>query len=596
MPTDLLELVERLSPQQAREFLRFRNFAGKFWTIGTKSQGFQPFRINRGQIIVDDEFERQWSDRGYVRLNILKARQQGNTTYCTRRALKYTMHRSGVTALTIADKKETPSEWLTRCSRNVAETPTCLMYPQERVQAGHQIAFKNGSRYYIGSAQGGFPGVGDTVHFLHLSELCWWDKPPISKDPEEVLFPLAPAIPSGDDIRGSVVLRDSTGQMVGDWWHRAWIEGKRDDSEYVNIFLPWFLIETYRREDMADAVTGLSKFEQELVRQAAGFGVDLDHSQIAWYRNVLVSEFHGNTDECRAAYPANEDEAFMAPGLTVYKPHHILAARKTEGEPIWRGDILGDASPELAKMDPNGAGECKIWDHPDPRYHYVLGADCQWGKKKEADWDVAYVECLETGRVVAKCKGQYPLEVWGWKIAALGHKYNECPVAPERNGQESGKGETVMAALLGQDGRPWRYPNVWVRSDDTKLKGWMPKDYGWWTDHHTKGQMIATSLNGTLDGSFDWRDKEAIDQAQTIIRHEDNSIGAPVGLHDDDWMARIITGELARRVRPGVDLYVEAMPGKAWDDLTDTEKRVLEHVERMDAADRKAARGHTGEW
>jgi len=43
----------------------------------------------------------------------------------------------------------------------------------------------------------------------------------------------------------------------------------------------------------------------------------------------------------------------------------------------------------------------------------------------------------------------------------------------------------------------------------------------------------------------------------SIIRHEDNSIGAPDGMFDDDWMSRLITGYVAHRLRPVTELYKE---------------------------------------
>ncbi len=553
---EILDYIKNADPAELADWWSFKQFSANYWRIPTKSKGLQPLRLNHAQRIVDAEFERQMKGRRFVRMNVLKCRQAGDTTYWVHRALKTVLHNDAHTALTIADKKETPAEWLARCQTNVDRTPECLRPAQDKRQAGYQIALKNGSRYYIGSAQGGFPGVGDTVHFLHLSELCWWDKPPISKDPDEVLGPLMPAVPSGSDVIGSVVARDSTGAMVGDWWNQRWIEGKDADCEYINVFLPWFLIETYRRDDLVSDVLDLTPDEREVVRIAKVYDIDLDKSQIAWRRQITKTDFHGDVDEAKAAYPSTEEEAFMAPGLTVYKPHHVVPARKTVREPIWRGDLLGDCSPSGAGFDQNASGDCLIWGWPDPRYHYVIGADCQWGKRKDADWDVCYVECLETGQVCAKIKGHYPLNYWGWQLAALGHKYNTCVIAPETNGQEAASAGSVIATLLGNVG-DWSYPNVWIRSNDAKLKGFKPEDYGWWTTAPNKAQMIAFSQNGSENGSFDWCDKEAVTQMAFIIRHKDNSIGAPEGLHDDDWMARLITAYVSHRERQQGNLYVE---------------------------------------
>ena len=542
---------------QARELLSMRGFAARWWSVPTKSGGRTAFVLNRPQRLVDGVAQCQWDECGYLRMNVLKCRQMGDTTYWSHDLLRRCMFRDATTGLILADKRETPAVWLARCAYNAERTP--LSPGVDTSQVGHQIGLKNGSRLYIGSAQGGFPGVGDTVHYLLLSELCWWDKPPISKNPDEVLHPLEPAVPSGADMPGSVVVRDSTGVMRGDWWSLRWEEGKAKGSEYRNVFVPWFLMETYRRDDLASDVLSLSEYEQSLVRAAAAYDVSLDHAQIAWRRGVLRTVFHGDDDECAAAYPATEDEAFMSPGLPVYKPHHVRAARETVREPVWCGNILGDGAPSLASFDPSDAGELWVWEWPDERYHYALGADCQWGKHRDADWDVLHVECLETGRLCAKVRGHYPLNLWGWKIAATGHKYNTCPVAPEVSGQEAGSAGGVMGVLLGNVGA-WRYPRIYVRTDDQSLKGHRPQDYGWDTNHWTKGQLIADSQQRTLEGCYDWCDGGAVDQMATVIKPEDGNPRSPEGMHDDDWMSRMITAYVSKRERGRTELWREPEP------------------------------------
>ena len=572
--------LDDLTPKQARGMLRFRNFAEALWTIPTKSHGFVPFKLMRAQQMVDDEYERQMDERGFVRMNNLKCRQVGDTSYWTRRALLYVLHRPAVTALTVAHEKSLPGQWLTRCRRNVEETPSCLR-PAQEAEQGYQLSFTNGSRYYIGSAQGGFPGVGDTIQFLHKSEAGRWDKPPISKDPDEVLIPLAPAIPTGDDRIGTVDITESTGVMVGDWWYRKWMSGKDPEDECTNLFLPWFLVETYRRTDLESEVIDLSSDEQAMVKEAGRYDIDLSHAQIAWYRNELRQPpYYGNLDEFRAEYPATEDEAFMSPGASIYTPRQIRNARATVRTPIWRGNLLGvENAPSQRQLSPNAeSGELFILEWPDERYHYCLGADCMWGRKKENDWDYHHIECLETGKVVAWCKGQYTMPEWGWKIAASGFLYNTCPVAPERNGQAGSAADGVMNALLGNV-YGWRYPNIWIRSDDAKLRGFRPDDYGWWTDNPSKGQLIAYSQGQTDLAAFDWANAEAVDQMATIIRREDNSIGAPEGSHDDAWISRLITAYVANRLRPQTDLYVTPEPQKG-SLMTTPEDRFLHMIRR----------------
>ncbi len=543
---------------QLRNRLRkFRGYAAAFWTLKNKDSEIVPFHLRRCQVALDNEYERQMDERGFVRMNVLKLRQGGVTTWSMGRGMHFAMTRSA-TGLTLAHDDKLPPVWLNRSKGWVEQTPEALR-PHVKLTNRNEIYFdKLESRYYVGSAGGQFPGMGDTITYLHLSELGSWDKSPLLIDPDEVLYDLKPALPTGDSIKGTVEIRESTGKMVSDWWNKAWIRGKDPKDEFVNLFLPWFFQEEYRRDDLASDILSLNDYEQWLVRQAKSVhGIDIDHAQLAFRRNGIRQDpYYGNIDEWACRYPATEEEAFVAPGETVYTRAHVQAALKTVRPPIEKKNILGEGAPSQAKFDDNEHGEMSIWEAPDPRYHYLLAADCMWGKKKENDKDVLYVECLETARICAKVKGQYPLNYWGWKIAAVGHLYNDCPVAPETNGQEAMSAGSVIAVLLGNVGT-WRYPNIWIRNEDMKFKDHAPKDYGWWTTHPNKNEMIAFSMNGCLDGSFDWCDQDAVTQMGTIIRREDNSVGAPEGSHDDDWMARLMTGYIAHRQRSRTVLYAE---------------------------------------
>jgi hypothetical protein len=563
-----------LTPEQLAKLRDFRWYSEKCWKLADKSGAVVPFRLNAVQTIVDNACRRMMDELGFIWLNILKLRQGGITTYCTGLATHTVMTRA-CTALTLAHDDKLPPVWLSRCKSWRDQTPEALQ-PHIGTTQRNELSFdKMPSRYYVGSAAGGFPGMGDTIRFLHLSEVGSWDKAPVHVDPDKVLYDLKPALPTGEMQRGTVVIRESTGKMKGDWWHRAWMAGKEKGSEFRNVFLPWFLQEEYRSHRLAPEVIGLSDYEKRLVRYAKSeFGVDLDNSQLAWRRNEIRQDpYYGNEAEWGCRYPAYEEEAFLSTGQPIYTAAQVQSAKDTIREPEWKGYLLGDGSPELASLSDNANGELWVWEFPRDGYHYVIGADCQWGDKSvENDWDVAYVECLETGQICARLKGHYALNVWGWKLAALGFKYNLAVLAPERNSLAS---DGLMPVLLGQVAE-WRYPNVWIRTDDVSLKGHRPQDYGWLTTNHTKGELIAFSLMGTDDGSFDWCDEECVHQMSTIITHDDLKIGAPAGMHDDCWMARLITAYVAHKTRPRTELYRE--PQKEVLRLTSLSDRLMASI------------------
>lgn len=539
---------------------RFDGYARKWFTVASKAGGFAKLDLRPAQAIIDHAWTEQQDDQGCVRLNILKCRQCGATTYCRARATHWSMTHTAATCLTIAHEQRLPEQWLAQCRELVAGVPEG-MRPGLMTAQGYQLKWDNGSRYYIGSAGGGFPGVGDTINFLHLSELGRWDKSPVSVDPDAVLLPLQPAIPSGLNRAGTVIIRESTGVVRGDYWWRTWTAGRRGEDGFHNVFLPWFLVPEYRRDDLAGEVLEPSQRERDIEAAGRVHGVTIDKAQLAWRRaEIRGSPWNGREDAWAAEFPATEEEAFLPAGASVYTAEHIRQARLSVRVPRWRGNLLTEGvagSPYPARVDANESGEMLIWEWPNEKLHYVIGADCQWGDSKTADFDVAYVECLETSKLCAKIRGRFPLSEWGRKLARFGCLYNYAPLAPERNAKSA---DALMPLLLGKVAE-WSYPNVWIRVDDVALKGHRPQDYGWLTTTHTKGQLVQFSQTATVDGSFDWCDGEAVDQAESIVLREDLSMGAPAGAHDDDWMARLITGYVAHRQRSRTDLYrYEARP------------------------------------
>lgn len=530
----------------------------QYWTIAPKSGPMVRFRLKRAQRILDAEYGRQMQDVGFVRINVLKMRQLGSTAYWTARALHRCMFWPGTTALTLAHEIDLPAVWLRRERAWYEQTPQRLRPTAGATNRTEMWFNRIGSRHYIGSAKGGFPGMGDTIQFLHLSEIGSWDKSPVLIDPDKVLLDLKPALPTGADIYGTVIIRESTGKVRGDWWYRAWQAGKDKDNEYTNVFLPWFLQEEYRRNDLETDVTGLSDYEQGLLKIAQDYGIELSKGQLAWRRHEIRQDpYFGEAEKWAPNFPATEQEAFSSPGLSVFSAGQVAAARGTCRVPMWLGDILVPRNPADYKLHANPGGPLAIWEPPDHRYHYVVGADCRWGTRETSDWDVAYAECLETKRVVARIWGKFDLALWGRLLAALGYHYNCAPLAPERNALAA----TVLMPLLLGNVADWRYPNVWVRTDDVKLKGHRPQDFGWLTDMNSKGDLIAYAKAATIEGAFDWCDSLAVDEMEAWIH--DEKLGnptAPKGSNDDCLMGRMITAYVAHRERFRTDLYVPPKP------------------------------------
>ena len=520
----------------------FVDFAAHNWRLFDKNGVECAFELTPAQVLIDQAIERMRADGKPVRLRVLKYRQAGCSTYCTARMQYWAQVYKGFTALSLADKMDLPAQWLRRCKLWYGQlSPFCR--PRLKASSAMEMYFdKMQSRYYIGSAEGVTPGMGLTIRGLHCSEMASW------KNPEILLNDLLPAIPPGPE---TYVIQESTGRSFGDWWYKRYHEAKKDDCEYEALFLPWRIQPEYRDTDVSDLISLTS---DEKLLQRAG----LDREQLAWRRKILRGEFHGDEAKFANMFPMSEVEAFLSPGRQVFSRECVGKAERTVREPKWRGEILSGDDPSKFQLAGSPGGSLLIWADPDARYHYVIGADCQWGAKASADFDAAYVECLETGKVCAGMRGHWNMGMWAEKLASLGHLFNRAILAPERNTMAA---TGVVATLRGLTQAHWSYPNIWIRSKDYKALSHRPEDYGWWTDQHTKAEIIQMATEGSYRGEMDWADEIAVrEMAAYIIDDEKLTMTAPEGEHDDCLMARMITRYVASRVLPYTDLYVKREP------------------------------------
>ncbi len=566
--------------EQLAGIMSYGAFTGEQWDVGSKTEGPVVFRPTAAQRIVRAERRRLQKAFKAVLLKILKARQQGISTDACAYVQHCCMTRRGHVGLSIADKLDLPKVWLRRAIHWHRQTPE-RMRPHLKLGNAIEMYYDNlDSRYHIASQAGQTPGMGETIHRLHCSEVANW------RDHEKVLSDLMPAVPK--NAPNTSIEFESTGEMVGDWWHQAVMASLAGEDEYTLIFLPWFITEEYALPaELTEA--DYTADERDVVALAAAWAKQHPHYatiarfegvnpfQIAWRRWVIANEFFGNDDLFRSRYPSTIAEAFMAAGAAIYTPQMHSKAMGTVREPEWLGNLLYRGDPSNVQLEGNESGELRIWEHPKADMHYVLGADNQWGKSKESAWDVACVECIETGKLVAKAKGRYPFSVWAGKLAALGYLYNEAWVAPERNGQVA---DGLMPILLGYVGE-WTYPKVWIRTEEGRLRGsGKAKDYGWYTDQHTKGSLVSFSQQMTTEGTFDWCDEATVAQMATIVRREDGGIGCPDGMHDDDWMARLIAAYISHKER-GWLLAPEATDGRSYASEEDLQMQAM--LEKLDA-------------
>ena len=131
------ELGKLLKEKQKRSRIKdyehdFTRFAEEQIQIVTKdvARGFVPFKFNEAQQIITDKLEEQKNATGKVRAIILKARQQGISTYCAGRVFWKSYYTPYARSVVMAHDSAT-SDALFAMSKNLIRNMEGDLSPKE---------------------------------------------------------------------------------------------------------------------------------------------------------------------------------------------------------------------------------------------------------------------------------------------------------------------------------------------------------------------------------------------------------------------------------------------------------------------------------
>ena len=114
----------------------FKYYANKVLKIRSKSGKVMPFELNKPQQYLHDIAEKQYAETGKIRLNILKGRQEGVSTYVEGRFYWKTTQRHGVRAFILTHEEDATKNLKTK-NINVG---TKLYSIQDPIQIKNNLA------------------------------------------------------------------------------------------------------------------------------------------------------------------------------------------------------------------------------------------------------------------------------------------------------------------------------------------------------------------------------------------------------------------------------------------------------------------------
>lgn len=245
---DAQRLRRALTPDEARFIqnerllcaLDFRdhwlpNYA---WIVNWRKEP-QRFRPNVAQNIVMDLWAEDEARGNAIWMQQLKARRLGVSTISELNVChRYQFQPYSTCVVASADPDKTV-EMAGMIKYALDQQPWWLLPTVTKIRRGIPVEFGDQHSTLAIEAGNQFTGVarGASPNIIHLSELCEW------QDAEDIVDgALMRAVIDDPNVFG---ILESTALGMGNWWHRTWLQNKRDFERGVArvrpIFLPWYV-------------------------------------------------------------------------------------------------------------------------------------------------------------------------------------------------------------------------------------------------------------------------------------------------------------------------------------------------------------------
>jgi hypothetical protein len=484
----------------------FETYCNLFVKIRTKAGETKPFKLNRVQkdllFKIKDQFERT----GKVRLIVLKARQQGLSTFVAAFAYHWLSHRHSKKAFVVAHKAEATVslfEMMKRIHREMHER----MRPTERYSSRKELVFdKLDTAIALATAGGDAIGRGETLQFVWGSEVAFWQK----SSAHQNMNALLQSVPNTPD---TVVILESTADGVSGPFYDLYQGAPHNGFEV--FFAPWFHSEEYCLKDSEYRPFDLTILEQELVEKHG-----LTMGQLAWRRMKISAA--DSPEKFQVEYPASADEAFIASGMPVFNPE-IVQDLMREAQPVHETlSLQADGS-----WEPHPRGELITYREFEPGENYWIGADVAMGLQN-GDWSVAQVLDSEK-RQVAMWRGKVDARRFADVLEALGKRYNEARIAIENN--------SIGFATVTRLQHDLHYPAVWTSVQEGVEDEKSTKNLGFRTNSQTKPMIIARLQESLRTGDIFINDLTTLREMKTFVVTSSGSMEADVKCHDDCVMS-----------------------------------------------------------
>jgi hypothetical protein len=549
--------------------------------IRNKEARIQYLELNEAQQITHRAIEKQLEETGRVRVVILKARQEGISTYVAARFFWAIHLHFGIVAMVIADSLDRAGALSDIYSRYYENLPQEIKPRRKALERRRYLAFGGDSEISVRPSSDTEAGRAVTLHRLHASELAYWG--PTAR---ETWTSLMQAVPSDS----SEVIVESTAKGAGGLFHELWERAQDPQSGWLPIFLPWWIHKEYEYEPDQEMRSSILDTDDDFEKVAQTEGIPyrgkmyrLSVNKLAWRRREIVQSFGGDPGglydprnmgrdavrEFQREYPATAEEAFLVSGSCFFDEDILRKLTLKAEEEHKRGRLLKLENGGII-LDPNPRGFVKVWDEPSPEHHYVIGADTAEGilkarARSERQEDQEYGGRDFSCAVVLRISGEFPkvvaelhggvVEIFAEQLRLLGEYYscgygsnttqNKALIGVE---QSHSSGATVLRLLREH----YRYVPLYWHREINRLTRKIGRRIGWRTDATSRMPMLDDLAMLVRGNKIDIPSKDIVREMVTFVTWPNGKPMAEEGTHDDRVIALAIAWQMKREHRHGL--------------------------------------------
>lgn len=508
-------------------------FIERYHRVIDKKAKRRPFELNPAQIALYKELCEQRKLGRPMRVNILKARQLGFSTFMASIIFTLTIFAPNQSASIIADTGEHARNLFDKYKFLYNVMPSWVKSQLPLVASNAKELKVDYGEGQVSSirilVQGENAGRSTTCQYLHLSEVAFWE------DIENTLTAVQQTVDETNP--NTLIVYETTANGFNDYKviydKDEYGYGKigEESSPYKALFYGWYYDPNYQLSDEQLKFVDISDKWIPMMEQ-----YHLTKNQMAWYI-LKLQGFRNNLDKMHQEFPSNPVEAFITSGNAVF-PQELTNRRKQEvrdagilkqGYFSYNKQVSLDGNrisiSNIKWVDDRENGSIKMYLEPQDRHPYIVNNDCAMGGE---DYYATQVFDNYTGHQCAVFhKRKCDADEVAFQMYCLAIYYNNALVS----------GETNTTSYLLELVRKCGYRKIYQDQDVEDLSGRYANKLGYKTKQNNRQYQIDQFKEAFRDNPSVIHDYETLVEMENfqVVR---NSAGnekaqATGGFHDD---------------------------------------------------------------